>query len=205
MQGRGSEFPSQGLTQVARRKQCFSGWQQSTGRDEQKLPDFFLQDELPALLGVAGAFVLHGLGRGTFLGKGSQSSPSVAPQKCSCYYQDGRSSFSCIPVRPGMERASWGYQEWGAGTSTAGKTCLEVESFPGPSLGITHLYLGPSACPSYRVSPRQSGKLWQVTSLYFGSWQDFNVNWRDYRVKNWSCNKLKVEKYTVCRYKGLLN
>lgn len=100
MQGRGSGFPFQGLTQVARRKQCFSGWQQSTGRDEQKLPDFFLQDELPALLGVAGAFVLHGLGRGTFLGKGSQSSPSVAPQKCSCYYQDGRSSFSCIPVRP---------------------------------------------------------------------------------------------------------
>lgn len=115
------------------------------------------------------------------------------PRKCSCFYHDGRCSFSCIPARPGTERASWGWQECGAGTSTAGKSCLEVETFPGPSLGIRHLYLGPSACPSYRIS-RQSGKFWQVTSLYYGSWQDFDVNWRDYRVKNWSCDKLKVEK-----------
>lgn len=40
--------------------------------------------------------------------------------------------------------------------------CLEVQTSP----GIRHLYLGLSACPSDRVSPRQSGKFWQVTSLY---------------------------------------
>lgn len=51
MQGKGSGFPFQGLAQAARGEQSFSCWQQSTGRDEKKLSDLILQDQLSVLLG----------------------------------------------------------------------------------------------------------------------------------------------------------
>lgn len=84
--------------------------------------NFLLWDELPALLGVpAGALVLHGLGCGTLLVKGFQSSISAAPWEVHLFLPQWEIQLQlCIPVRPETERAAWGWQEWGAGTSTAG-------------------------------------------------------------------------------------
>lgn len=82
------------------------------------------------------------------------------PRKCSRFYQAGKHStnciisINCIIVRPGtgMERAScrWGSQE--------GK---EPEGGPAQSPAhpfAKHFHLGTLACPTQRVSPRQSGK-----------------------------------------------
>lgn len=78
-------------------------------RDEQKLPDFIPWDELPVLLGGVQEHLFYmvwdvGLSWAKVLSPAFQQ----LPRKCSCYYQDGKASFPCIPVRPDRERTRGG-------------------------------------------------------------------------------------------------
>lgn len=111
-------------------------------RDEQKLPDFIPWDELPVLLGGVQEHLFYmvwdvGLSWAKVLSPAFQQ----LPRKCSCYYQDGKASFPCIPVRPDRERTHGGDRSEEQEPAQQEKICLQVETSPGPSLGIKHLYL----------------------------------------------------------------